>query len=357
MNFVDNNTDLHLINYLAKSLPHTVIQNALVHTGLVEKEVPVHTKNGVIMEIRYVKADNSVPNKSGNTAVQRKQLPATPHNITERTKHLVAVQPGSALPEHIQKLQLPPSWRNVMISPDPNAELLAIGKDDMDRTQYVYHPDFVKAKSAAKFQRVAELMKKRQELVKFIQKLHKIDPDTSDCLNLILHMGLRPGSTKDTKSKVEAIGATTLRGEHVIKDGSKVFLRFIGKKGVNQDHEVTDPTLKRMLLRRKKAAGNSGDLFDTTSSKLRAVMPPGIHPKDLRTMLATYSAQEFLISQPSVNNLKEFVKLRNATGDYVSSKLGNQRTMALNSYIDPSVFQQHSPEGYQQFVSKEASKS
>lgn len=64
-------------------------------------------------------------------------------------------------------------------------------------------------------------------------------------------------------------------------------------------------------------------------------MPPGIHPKDLRTMLATYSAQEFLISQPSVNNLKEFVKLRNATGDYVSSKLGNQRTMALNSYIDP----------------------
>ena len=132
-----------------------------------------------------------------------------------------------------------------------------------------------------------------------------------------------------------------------------MFLRFTGKKGVSQDHQVTNPDLVKMLLERKEKAGDKGDLFNTTDTKLRKALPPGMHPKDLRTMLATWTAQQFLKEHQPTENFKDFSKLRNDTGDFVCKILGNQRSMSLNSYIDPSVFQQHSPKGYENWKSSQ----
>lgn len=348
--FIDRNTDLDTVNFLAKSIPSEVMEKALDKTHLVQKEVTRHDKTGEHTVKQWVNPDKDKPkdksSQSGDTSKKREVVPATPHTITEKTKHLKAWEPGQPLPNHLKDKQIPPGWRNLMVSKDPNADILAIGKDDQDRAQYVYHPDYVKAKSEQKFRRIQDLMSKRKDISEFIDKLKDVDPDTSDCLKLIYHMGIRPGSTRDTKSKVEAIGATTLRGEHVVVDKGKVFLRFTGKKGVKQDHEVTNPELVKMLLSRKESAGDDKPIFNTTSDKLRRVMPPGVHPKDLRTMLATWTAQEYLKGKKETDDPKEFNKLRNEVGDVVCKVLGNQRTMALNSYIDPAVFQSHSPKGY-----------
>lgn len=353
IHFVDGHSDLNTVNYMAKSLSTECLEKALNHTGLVQKEVQYKTPSGKIATRKqWVKAGEeqkapAAPKKQQEEKpAKRPQVPATPFNITERTKHLVPVESLSELPEHIKALDkpIPPTWRNVMVSPDPKADILAVGKDDMDRPQYIYSKEYVAKGTAKKFQRVHELMERKDALLESINLLE--DRETADCLSLIYHMGIRPGSTRDTKAKVEALGATTLRGENVVEEGGRVYLRFIGKKGVQQDHEVPDEALGKMLMERKEKSGDNGDLFDTNDVKLRKVLKPlGIKPKDLRTMLATSTAQEWLADVAPTDDPKEFAKIRNSVGDHVCSILGNQRTMALKAYIDPSVFESWSPKG------------
>ena len=44
--------------------------------------------------------------------------------------------------ERIEKLAIPPAWRDVEISPSARAKLQATGYDKAGRKQYLYHPDF-----------------------------------------------------------------------------------------------------------------------------------------------------------------------------------------------------------------------
>lgn len=362
MNFVDKNSDTNTVNFLAKSLNPEVMSKALSHTGLVQKEVQVQGSNGkVFTRKQWVKAGETsaspvIPKAKAEPSKKRDSVPATPFNLTEKTKHLVAITDVKEIPEHIKGANIPPDWREVRISIDPHpaSEILAIGKDSQDRPHYIYTAEHWDRVNSEKFQRVSDLMKKREDLVSAIQLMK--NRDTADCLDLILNMGLRPGSEKDTKSKVTAYGATTLLGKHVVLEDNKVFLRFVGKKGVNQDHRVTNDTLADMLVKRKQDSGDNGKLFaDTDDTKLRlALKPLGIHPKDLRTMLANTTAKEWLADVEPTSNAKEFAKIRNLVGDAVCSKLGNQRSMSLKSYIDPSVFEQWSPEGYKNWKDQQS---
>jgi DNA topoisomerase-1 len=51
--------------------------------------------------------------------------------------------------ERVKALVIPPAWRNVWISPYPNAHLQAVGTDDAGRRQYLYHPAWRVKRDAA----------------------------------------------------------------------------------------------------------------------------------------------------------------------------------------------------------------
>ena len=296
----------------------------------------------------------------GKSVKKEKVVPATPHKMTAKTKHLTAYKQGDKLPDHFIKetgRPIPPNWRNVMVSKDPKADLQAIGKDAKNRTQYIYRKEYVEKKQAEKFERVQNVIKNKEGIIKGIRELRAKDPETSDCLLLIAKTGIRPGSTKDTKAEKEALGATTLRGENVVKEGNKVFLRFTGKKGVYQDHEIKDPELKKMLISRKSKAGDKGNLFKTTAQKLNKSLPPNVHAKDFRTAVAQDSATKALSKYPRARNAREFEKMRNSVGEDVSKKLGNTKSVALKSYINPVVFKNHSPEAYAEWEKKQNAKA
>ena len=127
---------------------------------------------------------------------------------------------------------------------------------------------------------------------------------------------------------------------------NKEIERIINSSKIQSIDENNNQLNKEKEDNKDKSFEQNKPIFNTTSDKLRKVLPPGVHPKDLRTMLATWTAGEYLKGKKETEDPKEFNKLRNEVGDYVCKILGNQRTMALNSYIDPSVFQSHSPKGY-----------
>lgn len=260
---------------------------------------------------------------------------------------LVAAKPGETPPPHIAALKLPPAWTDVRYSPDPDADLLAIGKDAKGRAQYVYSERFAKSQAAAKFARIQELDRKfhyirEQNEAARGSKNPKVR-DSADALALIFATGIRPGSDSDTKAKRHAYGATTLEGRHVVADKNGVHLQFVGKEGKDLDIPVEDPDIARMLRQRAKSAGPDERLFPATND---AVLRAHSHsldggsfkPKDFRTLLATREANAAVSQMPPPKDEKAYVKAVRSVAKVVSAKLGNTPAVALQSYIAPEVF-------------------
>lgn len=251
---------------------------------------------------------------------------------------------NSELPDHIQKLKIPPAWTNVTYSSDPNADLLVKGFDEKGREQRIYSDAFIEKQQNEKFKRVKELRKQFKAIDQQNNAKSEENKEDSDCLKLIMRMGIRPGSDKDTKAKVRAYGATTLEGKHVsISEDGSVILQFVGKKGVNLSIPVTDIDIQTMLKERKAKVGDDGRLFQTNASRLRDYshqLDDGkFKPKDFRTRLASDIAENTVKSLQKPANEKEYKKQVFNVAKIVSEKLGNTPTVALQSYIDPEIFE------------------
>lgn len=270
---------------------------------------------------------------------------AASSKVTAKTQHLVAAPLDRAQwPAHIKKLKIPPAWTDVRISPDPKTPLQVIGKDAKGRRQPIYLEKYRKSQSAAKFARVKRLSNKfgqvQSQNDRVMRGKDNLGKEHATVTSLIMDMGLRPGSEKETGAAEKAFGATTLRAEHVVIDGENTYLRFTGKKGVKLNLPVTNLALAAELRER---ADRGGQLFpDVTDNSLRRYVGKlgggGFLTKDLRTAKATHLANDLVSKLPVPANEKEYKKAVNAIGDHVSKVLGNTRIMALQAYIAPQVF-------------------
>lgn len=252
---------------------------------------------------------------------------------------------GDPLPDHLPK-NIPPAWKNVKVALDPKADLLVKGRDAKGRVQSVYSQTHATRQAAKKFARTNELRSKTKSIQRELNKdLRSKDTNTKEnaaALLVIQHTGIRPGGRGNTKAEKQAYGATTLEGRHVRIRGSKMYLEFVGKKGVNLKIPVTDSKLKSMLKERKEASGPRGKLFETNDAKLRIYTKKkdggSFKPKDFRTAKGTSLAAETMKSLPKPKNQTEYKKRVREVAKVVSQQLGNTPTVALQSYIDPTVF-------------------
>ncbi len=251
---------------------------------------------------------------------------------------------GKALPEHIAKIPIPPAWTEVTFNPDPNGDLLVRGKDSKGRVQSVYSEAHWNKAAAVKFARTKEILGK-WEAIKTENSSNKKTSaykEDAECVELIMSTGIRPGSTKDTGAEKKAYGATTLEGRHVVEKSDGVHLQFVGKKGVDLDIKIEDKTVADMIKRRAKVAGAKGKLFATTQDDLLAYthkLDGGkIKTKDFRTAVGTKTAINAIKGMGAPKTFAEYKKSVREVAKVVSSRLGNTPTIALQSYIDPTVF-------------------
>lgn len=255
------------------------------------------------------------------------------------------MEDGSPLPKYLEGVNIFAGWSNVQVSTDPKAELLVTAFDSKGRRQSLYSKAHWTKAAAVKFARTREGLQKREAIIKE-NNVNRTDPakrEDADVMMLILQTGIRPGSTNDTKAAVKAYGATTLEGRHVVVAAGKVRLRFTGKKGVSLDIPVEDKEIAQMLQERKKSAGDSGKLFATDNNKLlkyaHSLDGGKFKTKDFRTIIGTKTAIDEIAKVNAVpKTKKEYVAQVKMIAKIVSEKLGNTPTVALQSYIDPSVF-------------------
>lgn len=281
---------------------------------------------------------------SGGGSASKSPAATTKHEATKVVDGKRVTASGGPLPAHIVALKVPPAWTDVTFSADPKASLLATGKDSKGRRQAVYSAEFSAKQAAAKFARINELNAKFSDIEKQNDEARKSSNPkiaaAADCAMLIMRTGIRPGSDEDTGAKVKAYGATTLQGQHVVKTAEGVSLKFVGKKGVSLDIPVTDLETVKMLLARKK--GDAEPLFPINEKTLldhvHTFDGGGFKTKDFRTLLGTRSAMAEIDKLPKPKNEKDYKKAVMAVAAAVSKKLGNTPTIALQSYINPSVF-------------------
>jgi DNA topoisomerase-1 len=236
--------------------------------------------------------------------------------------------------------KFPPAWTDVFVAESPDNDLQVVGRDSKGREQRIYSDAFRATKDREKFARIQHLQNELPKIDAALDSDAGHDPAAAAVL-LVRMMGLRPGSDRDTLGSAKAFGASNLERRHVHVTGDTVKLDFVGKGGKHIKLEKTDHRLARMFEHYTR--GKSGDqrIFDTNEVKMRAWLADhaeGLKVKDFRTRIATSTALQLMSDMPSPTTPAEFQKARNNIGDQVAAMLGNTRTMALTSYIDPTVF-------------------
>jgi DNA topoisomerase-1 len=253
---------------------------------------------------------------------------------------------GKPLPKDIQMrmnaLGIPPAWTNVHLSKDPNADLQAKGTAANGKVQSVYSAQHNENAAAEKFARLNEFDQARPGLVNAAAKDMAKGNDTAAAVMLINATGFRVGNSAQL-GKEEAFGATTLEGRHVKVTGDKVYFHFIGKHGVDIEHEIKDAKLAKFIADKKAEVGKNGKLFDTNDGKVRDYIKAktgndSFKAHDFRTWHGTSLAAKLLKGRPEAKTEKEFKAVQKEVSTAVSEHLHNSPGMALSSYIAPSVW-------------------
>jgi DNA topoisomerase-1 len=256
--------------------------------------------------------------------------------------------------ERIRSLAIPPAWSDVWISPYPNGHIQAVGTDDAERRQYLYHQDWRIKRDKMKFDRVLAAARKLPAARRAITRdlgLEGMPLERADAVAVrLLDLGcFRIGSDiyADTNG---SFGLTTLEKRHVRKERERLIFRFEGKSGIEHSIEIDEPDVLTALDSLRRRRGGTERLLayqearrwrDLDSSAVNLYLNgllEDLTAKDFRTWHATVLAAAALAASDEPGNTKASRRRAVKTAvEEVAEYLGNTATIAKNSYIDPRV--------------------
>lgn len=259
----------------------------------------------------------------------------------------------------IKSLVIPPAWTDVEINEDRNADLLATGRDDKDRKQYIYHPKYTERQNAKKFDRIIDFANQLEHMRRVTgqhlrkRKLNR-EKVMATMVRLLESAFFRPGS--ETYSKDNATyGLTTMRSKHLTINNDELIFSYNGKSGQEQEKHIIDKKLAKIVQEIDDMPGyeifkyldEDNNIIDVKSDDLnryiQEVMGEEFSAKDFRTwagtMIAAIALDELGVVEEEDQklldkNIKEAV-------NRVSETLGNTPAVARSSYIDPRVIEDY----------------
>lgn len=256
----------------------------------------------------------------------------------------------------IASLAVPPAYEGVYVSPDPDAELQAFGRDAAGRLQYRYHSDFVQAGALKKWQRLARFA----DALPTLRQVTAADLRLSGLprrkvlavMTRLLHVAhFRVGSDAYARAH-KTYGLSTLRQRHVKVEGGAITFHFRGKHGIEQHKTVRDRTLATNVGRLLELPGpwlfqsveEDGTRLRVRAPDLNAYLREVIGPftaKDFRTWGGTLIAAEFLAEAGAPESEKAARKTLVECVKYVAEDLGNTPAVTRSSYICPVIFDRY----------------
>lgn len=264
-----------------------------------------------------------------------------------------------SLKDYFKSLVIPPAWKEVEINSGKRNKILAFGRDEKGRKQYIYNPKFRQKQEQQKFDRILsfanELEHMRRVTGQHLRKRTLTKEKVLACMVRLLEAAyFRPGSDYYSHEN-QSYGLTTMRSRHLEIEGDTLLFNYIGKSGKEQHREIVDKKLAKVVQEIDDLPGyeifkfidEEGHKQDVKSEHLneyiRDVMGEEFSAKDFRTWAGTVIAAMALdeIGALKENDQKQLDKnIRDAVVK-VSERLGNTPAIARNSYIDPRVIEQY----------------
>lgn len=257
----------------------------------------------------------------------------------------------------IESLVIPPAWKNVEISENPEDKILVTGRDEKNRKQYIYNLKFREEQNLKKFDRIvnfAENLEHMRRVTGQHMRKRKLTREKvmATMLRLMDAAYFRPGSARYTKDN-KTYGLTTLRSKHLIIENDELIFSYTGKSHKEQERHVVDAKIAKIVKALDEMPGyevfkyldENDKIVDVTSSDLNAyiheVMGEDFSAKDFRTwggtMMAAIALDELGVCEEE--DQKELDKRIKDAVIKVSEKLGNTPSVAKSSYIDPRIIE------------------
>jgi DNA topoisomerase-1 len=259
--------------------------------------------------------------------------------------------------ERIEALAIPPAWKDVWISPRPNAKLQATGVDAAGRRQYLYHPEFRAQQEQAKYDNLI-LFAERLPVLREAMAAHmEKDPRDRERVSAIavrlINLGwFRVGSERYVRES-RTYGITTLNKSHVGVRGSRIVFRFRGKHRVWVRTQIVDSELAAAIKDLLALPGGrrlfryewEGDVYNLTSKRLndyiRIYMGEEFTAKDFRTWGGTLLASLAFAERGLVETAADQKRVVAAVMRQVAERLGNTPAVTRASYVSPAVVEQY----------------
>ena len=261
--------------------------------------------------------------------------------------------------DYIKSLVIPPAWKDVEITTNKRAKILAYGRDQEGRKQYIYNPRFRARKDADKFDRILHFAENLEHMRRVTgQHLRKKKMSREKVLAAMVRLldsaYFRPGSPKYTQQN-KSYGLTTIRKKHLTIEGDEMIFSYKGKSGKFQEKHVINSKLSKVIKQLEALPGyrlfkyydeNDALIFvesQDLNQYIKEVMGEEFSAKDFRTWAGTMIAAGILdelgiCEKKQQKELK--IRIRNAIVA-VSEKLGNTPSVAHDSYIDPRIFEHY----------------
>ncbi|HEY0746044.1 MAG TPA: hypothetical protein VGD63_05045 [Steroidobacteraceae bacterium] len=259
--------------------------------------------------------------------------------------------------KRIASLAIPPAYRDVWISMQPQGHLQATGRDARGRKQYRYHAKWRELRDSAKFERMVSFGDKLSKLRRILKRDLALpglprQKVLAAVVTLLDATRIRVGNSEYARDN-KSFGLTTLRNRHVtfIRDGRAV-LNFRGKGGVPHEILIDDRRIAKIVRRCQEIPGqhlfqfindegqrcpiDSGQVNDY----LREAMGNDFTAKDFRTWGATLHAITLLAREPLPEPASEAAFKRSIVRvvKQVAAELRNTPAVCRKSYINPAVF-------------------
>ncbi len=274
--------------------------------------------------------------------------------VVYRDQHGRLVRDRTTL-DRIRALAIPPAWTDVWICARENGHLQATGRDARGRKQYRYHANWRSERDHDKYQRMIDfasaLPSIRRRVEGDLRKPPLSRPFVLAAIVRLLEKTLIRIGNKEYARANHSFGLTTLLDSHVRIEGRSVRFRFRAKSGIEQDVELNDPSLAKIVKQCRDLPGKT--LFQYIDAEgarqrvgsadvnryLRGITGRPFTAKDFRTWAGTVLAAAALCECERPTSEAAFKRTIVRAVDSVAARLGNTRAVCRTCYIHPAVFE------------------
>jgi DNA topoisomerase-1 len=255
----------------------------------------------------------------------------------------------------ITDLVIPPAWQDVWIRRYPSGHIQAVGSDDKQRRQYLYHPAWREQRDKLKHDRVldvaARLPRARAHVATDLALPGMPRERALAAAFRLLDLGFFRVGGESYAEENGSYGLATIERQHVSVEGDLIVFDYVAKSGKQRYVAVGDPAVRDAVLALRRRRGGTPELLafrdgrrwvDVTSTDIneyvKHVVGGEVSAKDFRTWHGTVLAAVALAvsthaADTPTGRRRAVARAMREVSDY----LGNTPAVARASYVDPRV--------------------